>query len=646
METIPMLQEFQDVFPIDLSGVPPNRDIDFTIDLDPGTKPIYITLYLIFLCICRDHLLSQTVVSSDLSLCKALTMISEGKVVGLWDQNMPLAEFAYNSYYHSNIQMDLFEALYSGRCRSPNVYFDEVETESLDKDLLTDAKKQLCILFSMSAMIEKHVRDESHVISLDLVVLGAYLSFEKEHIAILDRQSSRPTRAKYKYNESRLEDKSQGKRARAKAAPSFQDTAPFHDHHHGRWCGPRLVLWSVVAKAVATLRQPLDGLSSRATSRPVVRTTTHGKAREDAFNLSRPRHGGLATGPMTTSRTTASDAKGKYEASRGLVRLVTSRRTLFQCKKYYCEVPSYAILYGVVIFTGQDTKVMQNSTDPPSKKSGIEKKMDKIYVLFGTLITITFIGSIFFGIETKNDISGGKLRRWFLQPDKTSVFYDPKKTSLAAFFHFLTALMLYGYLIPISLYVFIEIVKVLQSIFINQDREMYYEETDKPAHARTSNLNEELGLVDTILSVKTDTLTCNSMEFDKCSIACVAYGRESSDPTVNSKKSIKGFNFKDEHIMNGQWVHESHRDILQKKLEFGDLSYCYPDVNKKIGEISYEVESPDEAAFVIAARQLGFQFFQRTQSRITLHELNHQSGKMVDSSFGCEESLAELLFVG
>lgn len=47
---------------------------------------------------------------------------------------------------------------------------------------------QLCILFSMSAMIEKHVQDESHVISLDLVVLGPYLSFEKEHIAILDKQ--------------------------------------------------------------------------------------------------------------------------------------------------------------------------------------------------------------------------------------------------------------------------------------------------------------------------------------------------------------------------------------------------------------------------------------------------------------------------
>ncbi|KAM3238493.1 hypothetical protein P3L10_013525 [Capsicum annuum] len=55
--------------------------------------------------------------------------------------------------------------------------------------------------------------------------------------------------------------------------------------------------------------------------------------------------------------------------------------------------------------------------------------------------------------------------------------------------------------------------------------EMYYEETDKPARARTSYLNEELGQVDTILSDKTGTLTCNSMEFVKCSIAGDVYGR-------------------------------------------------------------------------------------------------------------------------
>lgn len=60
-----------------------------------------------------------------------------------------------------------------------------------------------------------------------------------------------------------------------------------------------------------------------------------------------------------------------------------------------------------------------------------------------------------------------------------------------------------GYLIPIALYVSIEMVKIVQSLgFIGLDRSMYHAETDTPAVARTSNLNEELGMVNTILSDK------------------------------------------------------------------------------------------------------------------------------------------------
>ncbi|KAI3452434.1 hypothetical protein Pfo_009098 [Paulownia fortunei] len=309
-------------------------------------------------------------------------------------------------------------------------------------------------------------------------------------------------------------------------------------------------------------------------------------------------------------------------------------------------------VYGVVVFTGHDTKVMQNATDPPSKRSKIERKMDKIiYVLFSMLILVSFIGSFFFGINTKKDIDDGKLKRWYLRPDRATVFYDPKRSALAAFFHFLTGLMLYGYLIPISLYVSIEIVKVLQSIFINHDQDMYYEETDKPARARTSNLNEELGQVDTILSDKTGTLTCNSMDFVKCSIAGRALAKRkgdahhdsgitlsniqrSSDDCMASGKSIKGFNFNDDRIMNGQWVNEPHADMIQKF--FRVLALCHtaiPEVNQETGEIAYEAESPDEAAFVIAARELGFEFFERTQTSIFLHELDHRSGRKIDRSY-------------
>ncbi|KAK9748187.1 hypothetical protein RND81_02G042200 [Saponaria officinalis] len=316
-------------------------------------------------------------------------------------------------------------------------------------------------------------------------------------------------------------------------------------------------------------------------------------------------------------------------------------------------------IYGVCIFTGHDTKVVQNSVTAPSKRSKIERRTDKVvFFSFFLLLCMSVTGSVYFGVLTSKDLldDGTTMTRWYLRPDKTTIYFDPTRASVAAIMHFLRAIVLYGYMIPISLYVSLEIVKVLQSDFINKDLHMYYEEGDKPAQARTSNLNEELGQVNVILSDKTGTLTCNSMEFVKCSIAGIAYGRtvssveraiarrkplrlvgkimEEYSEDLETKPHVKGYNFVDDRITNGNWVNEHRSDAIQKFFQL--LAICHtviPDLDEESGSISYEAESPDEAAFVIAARELGFEFCERTHTSVSLRELDPRSGEKVKRTF-------------
>ncbi|KAJ7012011.1 probable phospholipid-transporting ATPase 4 [Populus alba] len=344
-----------------------------------------------------------------------------------------------------------------------------------------------------------------------------------------------------------------------------------------------------------------------------------------------------------------------------------------------------AYVYGVVIFTGFDSKVMQNSTKSPSKRSKIEKKMDKIiYILLSLLLLISSISSIGFAVKIKLQMPDW----WYMQPrnpDNDSL-YDPDQPSKSGLAHLVTALILYGYLIPISLYVSIEIVKVFQARFINQDIQMYDEESGNTAQARTSNLNEELGQVDTILSDKTGTLTCNQMDFLKCSIAGTVYGVRSSEvelaaakqmamdleeqdtqitngsryrksahdswedsrggPEIelesvitskgenDQKPAIKGFSFEDNKLMNGNWLKEPNTEVIL--LFFRILAICQtavPELNEETGMFTYEAESPDEAAFLAAAREFGFEFCKRTQSSVFIREKYAQPGQLIEREF-------------
>ncbi|CAI5995758.1 unnamed protein product [Closterium sp. NIES-65] len=154
---------------------------------------------------------------------------------------------------------------------------------------------------------------------------------------------------------------------------------------------------------------------------------------------------------------------------------------------------------------------------------------------------------------------------------------------------------LFRYFVPISLYVTMEIVKLLQAVTISLDLHMYYEDKDIPAIARTSNINEELGMVRTVLSDKTGTLTRNQMEFFKCSIAGTPYGMgvtevekaaaqragrpppeedEDDDQVYVPERPLeKGFNMRDPRLDGMKWVEQPCADEIRRFLEV--LSVCH-----------------------------------------------------------------------
>jgi len=300
-----------------------------------------------------------------------------------------------------------------------------------------------------------------------------------------------------------------------------------------------------------------------------------------------------------------------------------------------CSLRNTEYIVGVVIFTGHETKVMMNSMNVPSKRSTLEKKLDKlILALFATLFTMCVIGAIGSGVFINEKYFYLGLR------GHVEDQFNPKNRFVVTILTMFTLITLYSTIIPISLYVSIEMIKFIQCTqFINNDLHMYHAESNTPALARTSNLNEELGQVEYIFSDKTGTLTRNLMEFFKCSIGGEMYGtgiteiekggaeragiKIDDDEGKRSANAVheKGFNFDDARIMRGAWRNEPNPEAC--KEFFRCLAICHtvlPEGEETPEKISYQAASPDEAALVAAAKNFGFFFYRRTPTTVMVRE--------------------------
>lgn len=120
-------------------------------------------------------------------------------------------------------------------------------------------------------------------------------------------------------------------------------------------------------------------------------------------------------------------------------------------------------IYGLAIYTGRNTKIMMNSDSSSEKMSQIEIKVNYILGMILVLqMAFCFIVAVLDGVFLNNNRS-----------NYTYISFSSYSSSLDAFLMWCTYMVLLNTMIPISLIVSIEIVKMSQSYFIDKDKLMY-----------------------------------------------------------------------------------------------------------------------------------------------------------------------------
>ncbi|KAJ7706920.1 hypothetical protein B0H17DRAFT_1034845 [Mycena rosella] len=178
---------------------------------------------------------------------------------------------------------------------------------------------------------------------------------------------------------------------------------------------------------------------------------------------------------------------------------------------------------GLVLFTGEDTKIVLNSGGTPSKRSKVEREMNpqvatNLILLAAMAVACGISDSI---LEKKNYPEGAP----WLYDDNTSQD-NPRFNGLVTWAY---ALITFQNIVPISLYISIEFVRTCQALFIYFDSEICYQKTGQATLARSWNLSDDLGQIEYIFSDKTGTLTQNSMVFRECSIGGRVYSGDPPD---------------------------------------------------------------------------------------------------------------------
>lgn len=317
-----------------------------------------------------------------------------------------------------------------------------------------------------------------------------------------------------------------------------------------------------------------------------------------------------------------------------------------------CTVRNTKWVIAIVAYTGSDTKIMLNAGITPTKTSRISRELNISVILnFVLLFVLCFVSGLVNGLYYRGTTS-------------SRIYFDihpyGKTPAINGVIAFWVAVIIYQSLVPISLYITIEIIKTAQAYFIYADVKMYYEKLDFPCVAKAWNISDDLGQIEYVFSDKTGTLTQNVMEFRKCTINGKSYGlayteaqqgldkragvdvieaahkwktkiTQDKDAMLSQLHELKNNDTYDDELtfVSLEFVYDladnSNRQLLCNEQFMLALAVCHTVMTEKDPnspeKLVLKAQSPDEAALVGTARSLGFNFKNATKNGVVVDVL-------------------------